>query len=709
MTSLGQGTSAALRKGGVISNLMMLLASTTALSLVAPATASAQDAPASSANMLFIEEVIVSARKRDENLQQVPDAVSVFTASTIERSGINNIQDFAAFTPNLVIIDQLRPGIQTISLRGMTTVQGGQAPFAMIVDGVQQPSMDFLNQELVDIERIEVLRGPQGTLYGGGAIGGAINVVTKRPGDEFEVSGKVYWGEGNTFDGLATLSGPIVDNVQFRTSVFYTNSDGVIRNTGTDGNVDFRDEIVWRGALYIQPTENIDVELRAAYTDGEHGAMTLVPVTTAQFDDFSILPATNIEGVDKRKIQSYSAKVEVDLDAFTLTSITGYNDADQVLFGDGDYSIAPTFAQDWRTDSRAVNQEFRLSYDDSGAFRWLVGAFYQDRKISDYTAFGNETAAGGLDLNGATLVHNVMKSKSWALFGQASYDITHAVELTLGLRYDRDKQSVVDLYTPDSYVKHPFKELQPKVSLSYQVTDDLMTYATYARGFRTGGFNPISQFAGRVYENEVADNFELGVKSEFFGGRVMVNAAAFHIAFDNQQFFFSRATDHGIFRNIVNIPKTEINGVEVEVAARPFDNLLLRGSLGYNDTEIKNFDGSTLFKGNRTPQVNDITASISADFNYPIADGMDLIAHANYERRGSVYWDIENTLETPGKDFVNIRVGVETDNWTLALVGRNITNERTPGAVGADAFGPGLHLRGPNRTRTWGGEVRFRF
>lgn len=661
-----------------------------------------------SAPKVVFEEIVVSARKRDESLQSVPDSVSVFGARTIENAGITNIKDFAQLTPNLVITEQLRPGIQTVSLRGMTTVQGGQAPFAMIVDGVQQPSMDFINQELFDIERIEVLRGPQGTLYGGGAVGGAINVITKRPSDQLELSGKLGYSSGDTKTGTAVVSGPLIsDKASFRASVFYVNSDGLVENTASDKKADFREEYVLRGSLYLMPRDNIDITLQASYTNGDAGALALAPVTTAQFDDFSILPALDTESTDKRELQSYSSKVDVFLDGVTLTSITSYNDADQTLVGDGDFSAAPIFGQLWEQDSRAFNQELRLTSEGSGPLRWVGGAFFQDRKIKDFTYFGGFDANDNLDPFSTR--EDVKKSESWAVFGQASYYITDALDLTLGLRYDRDKQTAVDLFVPGSEIKKPFEELQPKVSLSYNWSDSVMTYATFARGFRTGGFNPLNSTADRVYDNEVSDNFELGVKTQFLNNRLIVNVAAFHIDFSDQQFFFSRATDQGVFRNVINIPKTDVNGFEVEVTARPLAGLTLQGSVGYNDTTIKNFNGTGLFDGNRTPQVNKLTMALSADWTHPVTDSMDVIARVDYHHRGDVFWDIDNLLRTPSKDFVNLRLGLDTDHWTLALVGKNITDTQIPGAVGPDAFGPGLHLRTTSRTRSWGGEFRFRF
>ena len=653
------------------------------------------------------DTIIVTARKRDERLQDIPDSLTVLTADTIARANITNVQELAQLTPNLVIVDQLRPGIQTVSLRGITTVQGGPPPFALVIDGVQQPSMDFLNQELVDVQQIEVLRGPQGTLYGAGAVAGAINIVTKRPTDEFSASGRFLYQSGDTKRATATVSGPLADGrASFRASVFYIDSDGVIDNLAREENVDFREEVVVRGSLFLEPTDNIDITLQGQYTDGESGGLALVLVTTEQFDDFSILPELDAANLDERELQSYSASVDIDLGQVLLRSITGYNKADQFFFGDGDFSGANTFAQTWLLDTEAFNQELRLSSIGDTRLRWVFGGYFLDRKNRNFTEYG--VALPDNMVGSFSTSQDVAESTSWALFGQASYLITDGLDLTVGLRYDHDKLSVVDLFNGAAN-EDTFDELQPKASLSYDLTDSVMAYATYARGFRTGGFNETDSSADRIYENEVSDNYELGLKTEWLDGGLIANFAAFRIDFDNQQFFFSEVTSQGVFRNVINIPKTRVNGFEVELIAQASDDLKLHGTLGYNDTEITDLGRAPQFEGNRTPQVNGLTASAGIEYVRPVANNVDVVFRTDYTRRGNVFWDIANTVQTPGKNFVNVRFGFEGENWGLAFVGTNIFDEQAPGAVGTDVFGPGLHLRTISRTQRLGGELTVRF
>ena len=182
----------------------------------------ASNAMAETADDSGLETITVTAQKRLEKLQDIPAAATVITPDDIERAGVNNIQDVAQLTPNLVIIDQLRPGIQTVSFRGFTTVQGGQSPFAVVVDGVTEPGQEFLKQQLLDVQQVEILRGPQGTLYGAGAVAGAINIVTRQPTNDYEAIAKIGYAQGNQSTGQLTVSGPKVrkDNLELPVTYF---------------------------------------------------------------------------------------------------------------------------------------------------------------------------------------------------------------------------------------------------------------------------------------------------------------------------------------------------------------------------------------------------------------------------------------------------------------------------------------------------------
>ena len=658
-----------------------------------------------------LDSVVITAQKRRERAQDVPSATSVITDADIERAGIRNIQDAAALTPNLVILDQLRPGIQTISFRGFTTVQGGQSPFAIVVDGVPQPGQEFLKQRFVDVQQIEVLRGPQGTLYGAGAIAGAINIVTRPPTDQFEARTGIGYYEGNEHDYYASVAGALSPGVAwYRLGVSQTDFTGLINNDYNNSKVDASHETTFNGELLFKPNDRLAIDLRANGTDGTNAALWLVAVPNADFDNFSKNPSTDINGRDTRRLQTYSAKVDYTLEPFTLTSITAYNSANQFLTADGDFSPAKIAGQTWRNDTRGESQEFRLTSNGDGPLRYNLGYFYQRYRVHDVTQFGAEQPDGSVvyPVGGDNITNNLQYSN--AVFGQVTYDFTNALSLTGGLRYDRVRASV-DYPSTAVHDDHVFSELQPKVTLAYKFTPDLLTYATYSKGFRTGGFNPTTPIAIRLYDDETSKNYELGVKSSWLDNKLILNAALFHTRFENQQFFFSLATATGIYRAITNIPETTVNGAELEgqyVAARWFK---INAGAGYNKTKIDRFDQGE-YDGNRTPQVYGLTTNVGLESQYDVANGQ-LVGRVDVQHRGDVYWDLANQVRTPPKNFVNARIAFNRDigqyGLQVALIGRNLTDERTPAAVGANSLGPGTSLRSANEPRQVGIEVALRY
>ena len=654
---------------------------------------------------LVIEEIVVTSRKREENLMEVPDSITVFNDAVIETANISSIRDFSDLTPNLTIIDQLRPGTQTMTIRGMTTVQNGELPVAFIVDGVNAPSMNFINQELIDIERIEILRGPQGTLYGRGAVGGAINIITKLPAEEFELKGKASYGRGDALFLGGTVSGPISDNASFRISASHRDEDGLIDNVGAGTEADPIDEQSVQARFTYEPTDKLSFDLRGRYLDGEAGGIYLVRITTPQIDDFSVPVSSNLNGEDERKVGSTSLKIDYAFDnGMTLTSISAYSETDSYFFGDGDFSTATLFAQWWEIDVEAFNQEVRITSDDSDQLRWILGGFYQDREDKEFTDFGLEGPGQSvIPFPGGS--REIRDRQSWAIFGQVDYDLTEKLTLSAGVRYD-EEENETEFGQLGTNPNETFNEWQPKVSLAYDWNENMMTYFTFARGFRPGGF---SNSSGVLYENEVSDNFEIGAKAFLLDSRVQLSAAFFYIDFNDQQHFFSRVTPAGVQRFIINIAETTNIGAEIELAIRALEGLDLNFGFGLTDTEIDDFDGTGVFEGHNTPQVNDFSFNASAQYTRPITGPWEFTGRLDYEHRGKVDWDLNNLVTTPVKDYLNLYAGIGNEHWTLFFYGKNVLDEQQPTAMGTDVFGPGIHLRTPSRPASYGFGIKANY
>ncbi|WP_343222264.1 TonB-dependent receptor [Novosphingobium profundi] len=670
----------------------------------APAMAQANDEADATPN-----EITVTARKRNETAQTVADPISVVTSAKIANADLRTLQDAVRLTPNLVVLDGLYPGYKTISFRGFTTLgRDGEFPFATIVDGVVQPGQMFFQQDLVNVQQIEILRGPQGTLYGGGAIAGAINIVTKKPTNEYTGNASFQYLNGDEKRALVGLSGPIVkDKLYFSTGASAYKTDGLVDNLANAKNADFGKGLTTRSSLIFTPTQDLTFALSASTTDSKTGGLWLAAVDNDEFKDVTPLPSENQAGIVRSKLRAYSFKSDWSLPGFaTLTAVTAYSRGREATTADADYTAEDNASQTVHFVDTTWSQELRLTSDGSGPLKWNVGGYYQDEK-RDYQS--SYDPVGGTSSYNDNLRHY----ETFALFGQVSYDLTDRLEATGGFRYDWEDQSYFDRLT-GQILKQKFSEPQGKASLSYKVSPDFFTYLTYSRGYRKGGFNPSSSAESLLYYNpETADNFEWGFKSDFLGNMVTLNGALFYTNFKNQQFSTSRVVENvGIFTAISNVGKTQVMGAEAELSVRPMRGLSLSGSVGYSDVKIKDYlpedpDG---YHDNVIPQIYRFTAQAGIDYEADLTDALKFVAHGDMSHRGNVYWDVANSLETGPKTFFNAKVGLEYGQYSLAFIGRNLSNERTPMAVGAGALNDGATtLASYNSPRQYGVEVGLKF
>ncbi len=666
----------------------------------APAMAQTADEPSAP------NEITVTARKRNETAQTVADPISVVTAAKIGNADLRTLQDAVRLTPNLVVLDGLYPGYKTVSFRGFTTLgRDGEFPFATVVDGVVQPGQMFFQQDLVNVQQIEILRGPQGTLYGGGAIAGAINIVTRKPTNEYTGNASFQYFNGDEKRGLVGLSGPIFkDKLYFSVGASAYDTDGLIKNLANPKNVDFGKGLTTRAQLLFTPTEDLTFALSATTTDSKTGGLWLAPVPDVDFKDTIPDPSENQAGIVKTKLRGYSLKSDWALGGATLTSVTAYSRGRDYTTADGDFTAVDAYTQTVHFVDTTWSQELRLTSTGEGPFKWNVGGYYQDEKRDYQSSYGPVGGTPGLN-------DSLRHYETFALFGQASYELTDRLELTGGLRYDWENQSYFDRLS-GQILKQKFSEPQGKASVSYKWSPDLFTYATYSRGYRKGGFNPSSSAETLLYyAPETADNFEAGFKSNFGGSLMTLNGALFYTDFKGQQFSTSRVLEgDGIYTAISNIGKTQVMGAEAELSIRPTRGLSINGSVGYSDVKIKNFvpEDQDAYHNNVIPQIYRFTAQLGIDYEADLTDDLKLVAHGDMSHRGNVYWDVQNSLETGPKTFFNAKVTLQKGMWSLSAIGRNLSNERTPMAVGPHALGTST-LASYNSPRQYGVEVGVKF
>ncbi|MBB4633030.1 TonB-dependent receptor [Sphingosinicella soli] len=716
-----------------------LMVSTAASALCG--TAIAQENPGASSG--GFEDIIVTARKREENLQQVPDTVTAFSASVIEERRLERIDDFLAVTPNVNITNDQDTATNNISIRGLGSNRNQAAAVAFSVDGVILPDADAFTMDLTDVERLEVLKGPQGALYGKGAIAGAINITTKRPTNTFEGEAKLSYGTGDAWRVFGAVSGPIVpDLVLARVTVSHRDGNGTIKNDFDGRTLDRNRQTRVSGRIIIEPTDDFSIDLRAAHMDEKGGALwfSLVDVlgtTGGEITEEMAAVRPNLDGPSStdRTVTDLSMSLNYDTSIGTFTSITAWDKIDVDFSEDLDISPFPLvpFTRQLRV-TESWSQELRLTSPGAQRLRYILGAYYQHSK-RDVTTLASLDAclfAGtcitpdGFESSGliidATLADTRLTFNQYAVFGQLNYDLLDTLELTAALRYDTNEAKQDD-YLASATDKATFSKLQPKVSLAYKPSDELTLYATYSQGFKSGSFNPIAAGAAfpRVIGKETSRNYEIGTKTSWLDRRVILNVAAFYTQHLNPQIF---QLDAATFtQGSLNARKAAIKGFEFELAARPVKGLDLNAAFGYIDTKIKDFDGTTdAYVGQQLPNAPKYTLNLGAQYTLDLSDDMAARARVDFNAKGRQSFQDFQLPATPDAylfqkaySTVDAQIGVEGERWGLTVFGRNLFKTHyATSAFSRYIFAAGLVPLGsdaiqPDPGRTFGVEARVKF
>lgn len=698
-------TRASANKGEYMAALETLLRASTILGLAltplwaAPALAQdagAQDAgqtaesaaPAAAAAEAAVDtgevaEILVTARKRTESLNSVPISVSALTSATIEQAGITSIDRLNAIVPSFSQVPAQDPGTNIITIRGITQVRFGEPPVALVVDGVQASSPDQGTQELTDIERIEVLKGPQGPTYGRNAIGGAINIITKEPTNDFQgqVSGEV--GQGLYYRLFGQMSGPLVeDTLLFRVSAAYKDNEGRIRNETLGRKVDDYDAVSLRGRMLFKPDPALRFDLRGSYENLTGGSAYYFPIFPGQ-DPNDVQPIiANRDGKGIRRLRDVSLKADYTFaNDITLTSITAYAYAKAATLGQDldflPYPLAPGFGGlvlDQTRLTKAWSEEVRLTSPSTGRLRWLLGAYYLNtHRDVESAAFLDLTGAGDYHLVRLSFLPERNRNDAYAVFGTLDYDFTEQLKLSLGLRHDWDDRHQTNPATGSEIAK-TFKSLQPKASLSYFFTPDKMVYVSGARGFRSGGFNAESLIFPRQYDSEIAETYEVGTKLSLADRRVQLNIAAFYTDQENVQFY--RWDSVSAAQGILTINQAYHYGIEGDLTARVTRGLTLIAGGSLIKSNVDDFNGSPLWRGNDLPHINGWKYNLGAQYSAPLSDTTDLMFRVDYAAFGDLYFFVDNLVKQDPVHLVNARLALTRGPVQLTLSAENLFNKR---------------------------------
>ena len=694
-----------------------------------------------------LEEVTVTARKRVESFEDIPITVNVFTEAEIESAGIERAHDFIALTPNATVVQVQNSGNTFIGVRGITQNRNTEPSVAILMDGVLLSNPAQFNQELFDIEQIEFLKGPQGALYGRNAIGGAITINTKQPGDILEGKIKVGGDDGPGYKVQGVLSGPVpgMDDLKFRGALSWRDTDGWIENTFLGEDSDPVQDLSGRLKLLWEPTDNLTADFRVSFSQFEGQAFNYriagdpaVPFSsfTGPFNANRILPVrVNNAGINDKDLMSISLKLDYENDYGTFTSITAYDDIEEIATGDAfDFLPIPEsvlFAafgadqsQSQYFDIQTLAQEFRFTSPQEKRLRWSTGAYmiWTDRFVSTGNLIDFGLGVDPLFENprgiapffpfvhgGSTsFLADTQDNFAWSVFGDMAYDVTDDFEVGLSLRYDRDTRENTT-NTPTAFLpagagftgqerEKSWSSMQPKISLRYHVNEDHTVYSSLSRGFRSGGFtqagvgtDPAAIALGvtDTFDEEVADTIELGLKSQWFDGRLKSNIAAYHTRAEGSYYFIFLAASST--QNLASLDKVEYQGFEIETNALVTDNLSINAALGMTHSDIRSDAAlGSAVEGNQVPYVSEYTVNLGANYRQPlnnISSGLEGFIRTDYQIIGKTYWEPSNLTNRRPVDLLDLRFGLDyQDEMTLTLWSKNLLDEEYNAEYSAGGF-----------------------
>jgi len=709
--------------------------------------------------------LVTASRRRDENVQDVPIALSVVSGEALERRGDYTLLQIQQQVPSLQVFS-FNPRNTNVNIRGLgsnlsLTNDGLENGVGFYIDNVYYGRVGLSQFDLVDLDRIEVLRGPQGTLFGKNTTSGVINITSRAPSFTPELSAEVSYGNYDYVQLRASASGALVpDLVAVRVSGALTDRDGFLYNTTTDTDAQDYYNASVRGQLLITPSDDLQIKLIGDYSKQkqkfaltvfvdhhetyENGATIAnnFLVRAARFPSYT-LPAFDpfaregeADGHYQANMEGYGVSGQVDwnLGGAKLTSITAYRWWDWYPANDGDGTSLPivTVAQQ-QNFQRQFSQEVRLASTGNGPLSYVVGAYYFWQTVRGYGSFGYGSAAAlwnvpGVDqvaanaaLDGFTAAsYSEPITKSLAGFGQVDWKITDSLTLTAGLRYTHEKKKGVfeqwwtggnDLsgltaqqaaianalrtqFNPVTNYSTSFSDnsLGGLASLAWKVTPDVLLYASYSRGNKSGGLNLTSLPTGVSPDvaPEKVDNFEAGFKSQFLDRRLTFNGALYWTEITDYQTTITELNQDTVtYRQyITNIPKVRSRGVEADLSFAASDNFSVFGSLAYTDAkyveytnapqavERLNISSVQDLSGEPLPGVPKFTYSVGGEGRAPLGGGVQLYANADWSHRSSFNTSASNSAwaQVPGYGVANARIGLRSDDrlWDVSIWAKNL-------------------------------------
>lgn len=699
-------------------------------------------------------EIIVTAQKRSQRLQDVPVSISAFTSEQLEGSGIINLTQIAPRVPGFYggSAGATRPQLYIRGIGSRQFDAGSEASVGVFVDEVYLGRTAGTLGALRDIERIEVLKGPQGTLYGRNTIGGAINVITKGPTDSFALEAEAGIGNYDAYNVFAAVSGPLLgDTVKGRIAGWRTFSEGYMRNPQTGNHAQGIDNYGGRLRLDFEPSADFRISLIGellrddGYSFSGKSEGTIVNPNAVFFARAGAVPVktpgryaerTDRDNLLDRNVETFSGKLEWDVGLGTLTSITAYRHNRAIDDRDFDNTSLDVIQQVSDERSKQFTQELRFASDPSGplsfggAVDWIVGGFYYNDRSTRIDTFNFGADSVKFALTGARqtdVAATRYQTKSLAAFAQATVHITDALDLTLGGRYTEDDKDAISSGTTTApgiplvaanfatAQGGKFSSFDPRVTLSYQPTRDLNFYASYNQGFKSGGFQYVPFSAAQanvVFEPESLDAYEVGFKTQLLDRRLTFNGSAYYYDYKDLQVLRVVAVPGGGAATLItNAATSEIKGFELELVARPSDRFEANLSYAYTDAKYKTFpfNATTDFSDTRLVRAPVHSVNVGAQWTLPFDGGNSLQLRADYAllsqfffepgEGNAIYGTTTPLAVQPSYGLLDLRATARIGDFRVSAFVMNATDKyyrRTVLAL------PGQLVGYPGAPRTYG-------
>jgi iron complex outermembrane receptor protein len=682
-----------------------------------------------------LEEIVVTATRREERLQDIPVTVSAITANSVKAAGIVEVRNLTQLVPGFT--GSRNVGVSLPSIRGVGSSgnsPGDESNVATYIDGVYQPDPFSTLVDLVEIERVEVLRGPQGAVFGRNATGGLINIITPDPG--FETRGHLSARYGrmrenaNDYDLRAYVTGGLTEKVAVDVAAMFRKNDGYVKDLVRGGHLGDNQVVNGRAKLLIEPDDRSRIVLTAEIADQNSTMNAVQPLdgnTAGRKYAGAILPAGPWEAAldQKPKINfrryNVSARARIEFDGFNLESTTGYlkSDVSQSTDSDASNFLLQNVSLSVRTES--ISEELRLLSTGDGAFKWTAGVygFHLSANSPDITI--SVASAPGAPV-GVTVLSPEVKTDSLAAFAEGTYELAQSLFLTAGGRFTTEKrkfrQSVNGVPINAAFTDTSFDKATYRAAIRYEFAPKANVYASYGTGFKSGVFNAVGTSLVPT-KPETIDAAEAGIKADPFSW-LRTNLSIYRYDYKNLQVLV-RDPDKLVFL-LQNAANARIYGGELEVTATPVSRLNLRGSVAYTHGEYKEFRGAQValpqpeggnrivaadVSGNRMIRTPRYSFNVGFDWGVDAAGGLLTIA-GNVYHSDRVYYDPMNLFSQPAYTMVRSDISWATpdEKWVFSLWATNLTNAKVAQQIRVNTFDTDIVYEPPRRVGV-GAQYRF--